>query len=161
AVCLKLFPKPAHRETCFVAVPSTAAAITLLARMQAATGGEISAFELVPRLGVELVIDHIPDARDPLLAPSPWYVLLQGSSAAPALRTHLEEALRLALEERLVTDAVFAESEAQRHTLWSLREQLSEAQKREGASIKHDISVPISSIPTFLDRATKAVMQVV
>ena len=160
AAALKLFPKPAYRETALVAVPSPSAAIALLARMQAATGGEISAFELVPRLGVELVVAHIPQTHDPLSAPSPWYVLLEGSGAARSLRRHVEEVLRASLEEGIVTDAVFAESEAQRHALWALREHLSEAQKREGASIKHDVSVPISSIASFLDRATLAVLHI-
>lgn len=160
AAALKLFPKPVARETAFVAVPSPAAAISLLARVQSATGGMVSAFELLPRFGMELVVAHIPGARDPLGSPSPWYVLLEASGGAAELRVTLENALQSAAETGLVSDALIAVNEAQRDAMWSLRENLSEAQKREGPSIKHDVSVPISSIPNFLTRATSAVLRV-
>jgi FAD/FMN-containing dehydrogenase len=154
AAALKLFAKPAAKVTAFAAVPSPAAAVALLATMQAATGGMISAFELVPRIGVELVIAHIPGTRDPLAAPSPWYVLVEATSGA---RFDLTGAFEDGLTG--ATDAVIATSEAQRATLWSLREHMSEAQKREGASIKHDVSVPVSAIPAFLETATMAVLK--
>ncbi|HXC56594.1 MAG TPA: FAD-binding oxidoreductase [Rhizomicrobium sp.] len=157
AAALKLFAKPALRATAFAAVPSPAAAVALLARMQAATGGLVSAFELVPRLGLELVVAHISGARDPLAAPSPWYVLIEAASGA---RSGLEAAFEAALgASDLVSDAVVAASETQRAALWALRENMSEAQKREGASIKHDVSVPVSAIPAFLDQATAAVLR--
>jgi FAD/FMN-containing dehydrogenase len=161
AAALKLHPKPAIRETALVAVPSPSAAIALLARMQTATGGMVSAFELVPRIGIELVVDHIPGSRDPLASPSPWYVLLEvASSGGMDLKRAVEEALRVALEGGFASDAVVAASELQRRALWALRENLSEAQKVEGPSIKHDISVPISAIPEFLSRATSAVLAI-
>ena len=160
AATLKLFARPKYREAAFVAVPSPAAAITLLSKMQTVTGGAISAFELVPRLGVELVVSHIPETRDPLSTPFPWYVLVEASGATPDLRATLENALRDAVDNGLVSDAAVSESEAQRHALWALRENLSEAQKREGPSIKHDVSVPTSAIPAFLERATAAVLQI-
>jgi FAD/FMN-containing dehydrogenase len=156
AAVLKLFPKPARRATAFIAVPSPAAAVALLSRMQADTGGLVSAFELVPRIGVELVTAHIEGARDPLAAPSPWYVLAEATSG-PQL--DLDAVFETALATSgLATDAVIAASDAQRAALWALRENMSEAQKREGASIKHDVSVPVSAIPAFLDRATAAVL---
>ena len=160
AAALKLFPKPIARETAFAAVPSPAAAVSLLARIQTACGGMVSAFELVPRVGIELVIAHIPGGRDPLRAPSPWYVLLEVSGGMAELRATLENALQSAAGAGLVSDAVIATNETQRDAIWSLRENLSEAQKREGPSIKHDVSVPVSSIPNFLARATSAVLQV-
>ena len=160
AAALKLFPKPIARETALVAVPSPAAAISLLARMQTASGGMVSAFELVPRFGIDLVIANIPGARDPLGSPSPWYVLLEVSGGMAELRATLENALHSATGAGLVSDATIAGNEAQRDAIWSLRENLSEAQKREGPSIKHDVSVPISSIPDFLARATSAVLRV-
>ncbi|MEI9888326.1 MAG: FAD-binding oxidoreductase [Rhizomicrobium sp.] len=157
AAVLKLFPKPAARATAFAAVPSAQAAVQLLAAMQAATGGLVSAFEIVPRIGVELVTAHIPGARDPLPAPSPWYVLIE---AAGGEGFDLDEAVTTALHASgLVTDASVASSEAQRAALWGLRENMSEAQKREGASIKHDVSVPVSAIPAFLEKATAAVLK--
>ena len=158
AAVLKLFPKPAARATAFVAVSSPAAAVALLGRMQAQTGGQVSAFELVPRIGIELVVAHMPGGRDPLAVPSPWYVLIEATSAAQFdLNAAFETALAGADG---VSDAAIATSEAQRATFWALRENMSEAQKREGASIKHDVSIPVSAIPSFLTEATAAVLQV-
>jgi FAD/FMN-containing dehydrogenase len=159
AAVLKLFPKPQARATAFVAVPSPAAAVALLARMQSATGGLLSAFEIMPRLGIELVLAHIPGTRDPLANTSPWYVLAEATSAA---HFDLNAAFETALEPAgsdIVTDAVIALSDAQRAAFWALRETMSEAQKREGASIKHDISVPVGAIPDFLAKATEAVLK--
>lgn len=159
AAVLKLFPEPAVWCTIFIAVPSPAAGVLLLAEMQAATGGLVSAFELIPRIGIELVMQHINGARDPLPTPSPWYILAEATSAAHlGLNVAIENALASATDKGLVLDAIVASSEAQRSALWALRENMSEAQKREGASIKHDISVPVSAIPAFLERATAAVL---
>jgi FAD/FMN-containing dehydrogenase len=156
AAALKLFPRPAVRATAFAAVPSPAAAVALLATMQAATGGLVSAFEIMPRIGIELVRAHIPGARDPLSAPSPWYVLVEATSASAFdLNAVFEASLAGA------TDAVIATNDTQRAQFWALRENMSEAQKREGASIKHDISVPVSAIPAFLEKATAAVLKAV
>ena len=156
AAALKLFPKPARRATALAAVASPAAAVKLLSDMQERTGGLISAFEIMPRIGMELVTSHIPGARDPLSQPSPWYVLVEATSAAQfELNTIFEGALG---ESDLVTDAVIASSDAQREALWALRENMSEAQKREGASIKHDVSVPVGAIPAFIEKATAAVL---
>ncbi len=158
AAVLKLFPRPEARATAFVAVPSPAAAVALLARLQAATGGLVAAFEIMPRLGIELVLAHMPGARDPLAAPSPWYVLVEATSAAQFdLHAVFETALASAGTD-IVTDAVLAASDSQRAAFWALRETMSEAQKREGASIKHDISVPVGAIPAFLAKATEAVL---
>jgi FAD/FMN-containing dehydrogenase len=158
AAALKLFPRPAHVATAIAAVRSPADAVALLARLQAETGGLISAFELIPRIGIELVVAYVAGARDPLSAPSPWYVLIEASSAAQFDLTSVFETALAGSD--LVTDAVVAASDAQRAAFWSLRENMSEAQKREGASIKHDVSVPVSSIPAFLERATREVVRV-
>lgn len=159
AAALKLFPKPAQRVTALAAIPSPDAAVNLLAEMQERTGGLVSAFEIMPRIGIELVTAHIPSARDPLAKPSPWYVLIEATSAA---QFDLPGIFEVVLSEStLVTDAVVAASDAQREALWSLRENMSEAQKREGASIKHDVSVPVGAIPAFLETATAAVLKVV
>jgi len=160
AAALKLFAKPAERVTAFAAVPGPAAAVTLLSRLQEQTGGLISAFEIMPRIGLDFVLAHIPQTTDPLNAPSPWYVLIEATSGAHfGLRDAFERAL--ASDANLVTDAVIAESESQRAQLWRLRESMSEAQKPEGGSIKHDVSVPIARIPEFLDVASSAVQKLI
>jgi FAD/FMN-containing dehydrogenase len=159
AVALKLFPKPAEKATALVAVRDPAAAIALLSHLQSATGGAMSAFELMPRIGIGFVLAHIPGTSDPLSKPSPWYVLAEASGGA---NSHLEETMEAALASSdLVTDAVIARSEAQRAALWKLREAMSEAQKPEGGSIKHDVSVPIKDIPAFLKEGIAAVGKLV
>jgi FAD/FMN-containing dehydrogenase len=153
AVALKLHPKPKSRAVALAAVESPAAALALLTRMQDRTGGLISAFELIPRLALELVLAHIPDTRDPLSAPAPWYVLVEATAGEGVdLNTLFENGLSAA------TDAAVAASETQATALWRLRESISEAQKREGASIKHDIAVPVAKVPEFLARAVPAVL---
>jgi FAD/FMN-containing dehydrogenase len=137
-----------------------AAAVDLLGRLREATGDTVTSFELLPRFGVELAVRHIPGVRDPLQQPHAWYVLCEIASARddPGLRALLEQALTGALEDGCVHDAVLAESGAQRDALWRLRESLPEAQRHEGASIKHDVSVPVAQIPAFVARATAAVL---
>jgi FAD/FMN-containing dehydrogenase len=159
AATLRLFPKPDIAVTALAAVPTPQAAVGLLGVMQARTGGMSSAFELIPRLALELVTRHIDGARDPLAAPSPWYVLMEATGGREAkLAETFETGLGLAMEDGMATDAVVASSQAQAAALWKLRESISEAQKREGASIKHDISVPVAAIPDFIARATPAVL---
>ena len=160
AAALKLFPLPAETLTAFVAVRDPAAAVALLSRLQAETSGLLSAFELISRAGLDLVLAHIPGASDPLRAPSPWYALVEASSGGRlGLRPAFEAALGAALCDRSADDAVIAESRAQRDALWRLRESLSEAQKKEGASLKHDIAVPVPAIPGFIAEATAAVLR--
>jgi FAD/FMN-containing dehydrogenase len=159
AVALKLFPPPAERVTALIALRDPQSAVDLLSRLQAATGGAMSAFELMPRIGLEFVLAHIPQTTDPLAAASPWYVLAEASGG---VNSHLEEAVESALSSSgLVTDAVIAKSDTQRAALWKLREAMSEAQKPEGGSIKHDVSVPIKDIPAFLKEGIAAVEKLV
>jgi FAD/FMN-containing dehydrogenase len=162
AATLRLFPKPDVAVTALVAVPSPACAVTLLGAMQAHTGGMLSAFELMPRIALEFVTRHIEGTRDPLSAPSPWYVLMEATGGRHAnLAASFEDGLAAAIADGLAIDAVVASSAAQAAALWKLRESISESQKREGASIKHDISVPVAAIPDFLAKATPAVLAVV
>ena len=162
AAVLKLFPKPVTRETIFVAVKDPEAAIALLGRVEQATGGLVSAFELIPRIGLEFVLAHIPHTSDPLKAGSPWYVLIEAASAAAiGLAEALGAEVARAIDDGLVTDAAVASNDAQRTALWRLRESMSEAQKPEGGSIKHDVSVPIKAIPAFLREGIAAVTALV
>ena len=157
AVC-KLFPRPRTVATALVAVPDVAAAVSLFGRLKQTSGDRLTAFELIPRIGIDFVTRHIPGARDPLTKAVDWYVLAELSSAGEEdLRHRLEAALAATLEEGLASDAAIAESGAQASALWALRENLSDVQKLEGGSIKHDISVPISAIPAFITEASKAV----
>lgn len=159
AAVLKLFPKPRAVETAFAAVPDVASAVSLLRLAEEKAGGLVTGFELMPRIGIDFVTKHLPDAVDPLAAPSPWYVLIELSSGGEddALRIALETALGAAMEKGLVADAALARSETQRADFWRLRESMSDVQRLEGGSIKHDVSVPVSAVAEFIARATAAV----
>jgi FAD/FMN-containing dehydrogenase len=163
AASLRLFPRPRTTETAFLAVPGPRAAVQLLARLRAATGDALTSFEYLPRMAVEFTLRHIPGIADPLGRPYECYVLCEISSAREdaSLRAALEAALAEAMGSGLVLDAVLAESLAQREALWRLRESVPEAQRAEGASIKHDVSVPVAALPEFMDAATAAVLAIV
>ena len=158
AASLKLFPRPKVTVTAWLAVRSPAAAVALLSRLRGVAGDRVTAFELISRPSLDLVLQHILGARDPLQQPHPWYVLaeLSDTLAGIDLAGILGSELNIAMEEGDVLDGVVASSESQAAALWSLRENISEAQKREGVSIKHDISIPVSAIPEFLERAQAA-----
>jgi FAD/FMN-containing dehydrogenase len=162
AAALKLSAKPQARVTALVALPTPDAAVALLHRLQGATGALLSALELFPRAGLELVLAHIPQTRDPFAKPSPWYVLVEaGSGDAMTLNDVVGNAIAGAIHEGLAADATVASSEAQRAALWRLRESFSEAQKREGASLKHDVSVPIDAVPELIARGSAVVAAIV
>ncbi|MFZ0498442.1 MAG: FAD-binding oxidoreductase [Steroidobacteraceae bacterium] len=157
AASLKLFPKLRAFATAFAAVPDPRAAVTLLARLRDASGDRVSSFELIPRIAVELTTRHIPGVRDPLDAPYPWYVLceLTSSRAADPLEELLEQSLGEALEETLVLDAAVARNARDRAAFWKLRETIPEAQRQDGGSLKHDISIAVVSIPDFIERGSR------
>ena len=156
AAVLKLFPMPRSYATAIVAVEDPATAVRLLSFLRERCGERITGFELLMRVCFDLVVKHIPGSRDPLPQPYPWYVLveLSDSTEGNALDTLLEEALGAAAEAGVVLDAALSASEAQRADFWKLRENVSEAQKLDGVSIKHDVSVPVSSVPALIERAT-------
>ncbi|MFO1097462.1 MAG: FAD-binding oxidoreductase [Xanthobacteraceae bacterium] len=158
AAVLKLFPAPTTVETAFAGVPSLDAALDLFALTQEMTGGATKSFELIGRLPIAFALRHGPGLRDPLAAPYPWYVLVElTASRRGSLRDTLEEVLSTALERGLIGDAAIADSLDQRRAFWRLREFIVEAQKLEGGSIKHDISVPIAAVPEFITQADAAV----
>lgn len=159
AAVLKLFAKPRSSETALVAVPDVEAAVTLFQQINDVTGDALSACELIQRRAVEFCVAHIPGCIDPFAAPHPWYVLLRLTSPRwdDPLRDGLEAALADAFEAGRVADAVVAQSETQALDLWRMRESIPEAQKPEGGSIKNDVSLPLSRVPTFIERATDAV----
>ena len=156
AASLKLFSPVRSVGAAFIAVPDVRAAVDLLAAIREATGELVSSFELIPRIGIELTTRHIPGVVDPLETAYPWYVLCELGSSRPAERCTelLEEVLGVELERGRVLDAAFASSERERAAFWRLRESIPEAQRRDGASLKHDVSVPIARLPELAERGS-------
>ncbi len=159
AATLKLFPRPRACATAWAAVADPAAAVALLGRLRDAAGDNVTAFEIVGRTALDLVLRHIPQARDPLPGRPSWQVLVELSGTAAELAATLERVLHEAAAESFVADAAIASSQAQAAAFWALRENVSEAQKIEGVSIKHDIAVPVSRIAEFIARADAALAQ--
>jgi FAD/FMN-containing dehydrogenase len=161
AACLKLYPALHSRATAFAAVRDPDAAVALLGKLREASGDCVSSFELIPRIGIELTTRHIPGVVDPLAVSSAWYVLCELSSSrgdAP-LDAIVEQTLAAAHESGEVLDAALAMNEREREAFWRLRESIPEAQRKDGASLKHDISVPVSQVPRFIERAGTWVQQ--
>jgi FAD/FMN-containing dehydrogenase len=162
AAVLKLLPSPRSVATAMVAVPDPGAALELLNALRTAGGGTLTSFELMPRLGIEFVLRHDQGSRDPFASPHPWYALGEiSSSASSGVQETLAEALEAAFEQGFARDAVVASSLDQAKALWRLREALPLVQRYEGGSIKHDVAVPVRSVPAFLERAVAAVKDLV
>lgn len=160
---LKLFPRPVGRQVAFAGLKSTEDALKLFERASILCGTALTGFELMPRIGVEFTLRHTPGVRDPLSGPHDWYVLIDisTSDSAETAKRMIEALLEQGFEAGLVQDAVIASSVAQQNALWHMRESMSDAQKPEGGSIKHDVSVPVSKIPDFMAKADKAVLEAV
>lgn len=158
AAVLKLFPKPRTRVTAFVGAASAAHIVDLFGLLREKAGERLSAFEIIPRFGLDIVLRHAAGTRDPLAHPHLTYALVELTSpeADAPLEALLEQVLGLALENEVIEDAAVAASEAQSDSFWRLRELLAETQKFEGGSIKHDISVPISAIAAFIEETSAA-----
>ncbi len=158
AAVLKLCPAPSDQSTAWVAVTSPKAALDLLDTARTSTGGQVTAMEIVPRIGLEYTIKHA-GTSDLIAEPADWYVLMElsGHGRPGALANDMEAVLARGLEKGLVSDAVIASSVEQAGEIWRIRETLSDVQKLEGGSIKHDIAVPVSRTPEFIDEAVKAV----
>jgi len=158
AAVLKLAPRPVETEVALCAVPSAAAASELCRRFQRHDPAVVQAFEYMSGTGMGFVLRHIPGASLPLAEPAAHYALVELATprAGARLRDALETVLERALEDGLVLDAALADSEAQRQAIWKLREEHAEAQKREGASVKNDVSVPVSRVPDLIEQATAA-----
>src|ERR1700738_1018169 len=158
AAVLRLIPRPRSVETAFLGVPFPEAALDLLGLATERSGGDVTSFELMLRMGVELVLKHGAGCRGPLPDVHPWYVLIELSSQARSgVRGVLEEILAEGLERGLVINATIAGSLDQAKMFWRIREMFGEVQRHEGGSIKHDISVPVAAVPAFLREADAAV----
>jgi FAD/FMN-containing dehydrogenase len=162
AAVLKLFPKPKGREVAWVGLHSPEAALELFSRATDQAGSGLTAFELISDMVLGFAVRNVPDTTRPLQSDWPWHVLIEISSGRSAedARQLMEEVLTSGFEAELVGDAVIAANLAQAGAFWRLRESLSDAQRPEGGSIKHDISVPVASIPAFIERAGRAVVSI-
>ncbi|HEX3887645.1 MAG TPA: FAD-binding oxidoreductase [Phenylobacterium sp.] len=157
AAALKLFPVMVSRAVAMIGVESPEVALKLLVRAKDETGGAVEAFELMGRLGVDFALKNIAGTRDPLVEIHPWYVLAEFSSGEPgSAEAAMERFLASGLEDGLIRDAVVAQTDAQAKALWAIRENQSPAQKPEGATWKHDVSVPVSRVADFLREADAA-----
>lgn len=161
AAVLKLFPLPQARVVAWVALSGAAEAVNLLGSVRGACGERLSAFEIVGRSALELVLKNIHGSVDPLRDQASCYALIELSDPAAEadLQTALQEMLAREMDAERIGDAVLSANDAQARALWGLRENISEAQRIEGISIKHDVSVPVSRIPEFLERAETVLRQ--
>ncbi len=155
AASLKLFPLPKRHGTAIVAVPSVKSAVELLAKLRSGSGDRVSSFELLPRAALQLVERHL-GARVDIASSSPWCILCEVSSsdADDPIEERLASLLETALDKGLITDALLAQSERERSAFWFIRENIPEAQRRDGPSVKHDVSLPIDRLAEFVDRAS-------
>lgn len=157
AASLKLFPQMNGRATALVGFDTPHQALELLALAKRATGGQIEAFEIMGRFGLELVLAHIPDTRDPLEGLYAWYALIEVASGdQEQADTSLASVLEEAFEAGLILDAAIAQNDTQAKAFWRLREEHSAAEKAEGAGMKHDISVPLSRMADYIIEGEKA-----
>jgi FAD/FMN-containing dehydrogenase len=162
AAVLKLYPKLRAVETAFIGLASPRAALALLDLARDMAGGEITSFELIPRIGLDFILAHSESARNVLAGNHYWYVLLElRSQNEKGLADRLLALLETAAKNHILEDAAIAASLDQRDNFWKLRELLPEVQRLEGGSIKHDVSVPIADIPDFLDEVSRAVSLVI
>lgn len=155
AASLRLYPVPRNLQTALVAVTHVRDAVRLLSWLRDAAADSLQAFELIQDRALHFVTRYIPGTKNPIEASSPWYVLLQ---TAGITTENLEGILASALEASLLEDAVIAKNQTEANDLWRLRHSVSEAQKHAGASLKHDISVPVGKIADFIEKAEVAVL---
>jgi FAD/FMN-containing dehydrogenase len=151
AVALRLVPAIAARAVAWAAVESPMRALDLLRFLEARTGS-VEGFELVPQDTLELVLKHIPGTRSPLSGKHPWHVLVEATVAEPErnVSAEIEQLLGGALQQGIIADAAIASSEAQADAFWRLRDSISEAERSEGQTLAHDISVPVADMPRFI-----------
>lgn len=159
AAVLRLFPKIAEKVTCMAGLNALKTAPEFFARALEQAGPALTAFEIMPRIGIEFVLRHATGARDPFPSPHQWYALFELTSPreGAGLASLAESVLAQGVEAGEIADAVVASSLAQGEALWRLRELMSEVQKEEGGSIKHDVAVPVARVPEFVDRANQLV----
>jgi FAD/FMN-containing dehydrogenase len=164
AASLKLFPQPADTATALVGLDSPRHALDMLTRLRTAAGDQVTTFELMPRLAVELTVKHISGVANPLAQGTAWYLLIEltsprarRDSAQQDMVTLLTDELQEAAAAGTIQDALIATSIAQSQAMWKLRESVPEGQRHHGPSLKHDVSVPVSSIPQLIEEGSALV----
>ena len=158
AAVVKLYPRPRAVETALVGLASPEKALAFLNLAQDMAGADLKTYEFMARIGLDFVLRHAPGAREPMEGKHAWYVLIElASQGAEGLDARMMGLLEAAFERELIEDATVAASLDQRKAFWALRENLSEMQKHEGGSIKHDVCLPVASCPAFLAEGTAAV----
>jgi FAD/FMN-containing dehydrogenase len=163
AASLKLFPLPADTATALVGIDSPQHALELLARMRSTAGDQVTTFEILPKNAVQLTVQHIPGVANPLEQGADWYLLIEFTSPNPRqnLAGLMADQLQHAATEGMIRDAMIANSIAQSQAMWKLRESVPEAQRHQGASLKHDVSVPVSCIPRLFTEGAALVRRLV
>jgi len=162
AAVVKMYPKPKYQQIAMIALPSVNAAIDFLGLAREMSGDQVTAIELIPRIAIDLVVKNVPNFTDPMPAKYDWQILVElSSSATEDLKGLMEAILETGFEQEIVLDAIVPTSDTQQNRLWALREEISGAQKPEGGSIKHDISVPIAKIPEFIESTDAALQKVI
>ena len=162
AACLRIFPRTRSVATAWVSVPAPGSAVALLGRLRDGSGDRLASCELIPRAALELVVDQVPGARDPGTTAAPWYLLVElTSSIVEDMDALLEQLLGAAIENGEAIDAALARSVDQRLDFWRLRESVPEAQRRAGASLKHDVCVPVAVVPELIERGAGIAAQLV
>ncbi|MDX1480442.1 MAG: FAD-binding oxidoreductase [Woeseiaceae bacterium] len=156
AACLRLQPLPDRREVMLIALDDAESAVALFAECRHRLADQMQAFELIPAIALEFVGRHLPDVRIPMPADHPWYVLLD--TAVGVGSAAIEQQLQPLIEDGLIKDAVLAKNATEQEQIWRLRHSISEAQKLEGASLKHDVSVPVGKVAEFIRAGTSAVV---
>lgn len=163
AAVLKLFPKPAARHVAFLGVSDPQAAGQLFNRVKSEFGNALTGFEILKRTGIEIAVKNLEGVRDPLETECPWYILLELSGGRETAddSAKLESFLADAFEDSVVIDGTIAQSEQQAESFWHIRHGMSEAQRHDGGSITHDVSVPIARVPDFLDKGIAAIIEAI
>ncbi len=163
AAVLRLFPRPLGQCVAFIGLKSPTQALALLSIARRVAAQALTGFELIPRIGIDFVTRHLPGARDPLAEPHDWYVLVEVSSSRSEddAKAMVETIFVEGSEAGLVEDGTRAETLAQAADIWRLREGMSEVQKHEGGSIKHDVSVPVATVPELIERGSARVEEMI
>ena len=160
AAVVKLYPRPRSTETAFIGLKSPKSALDLLMLAQKLSGQNVKTFELMPRIGLDFALTHGTNTRDPLESRHAWYVMLELTSIADVgLHESMLHLLQEGMDAGLIENATLAGSLDQRQDFWRLRELMSDVQKMEGGSIKHDVSVPVARVPEFIEVASQAIVK--